>query len=416
MTLLQPIRGTHDIMGADVKLHNHITETAYKIAQNYGYEEIQTPIFERSEVFHRTLGDTSDIVSKETYTFIDRDKTSITLRPEFTAGIARSVISNGLTQNLPQKLFSAGALFRHERPQKCRYRQFHQINFEYIGAKTAYSDIETIALAHEVLSKLGFNEEITLEINTLGDLASRGEYKKALVAYFSKYKEKLSFDSLRRLEKNPLRILDTKDEEDKKIVADAPLLLDYLNDKSKEYYYNLLEGITKLGINYKENPKIVRGMDYYTHTVFEFTTTELGSQGTVLAGGRYDGLVEIMGGSSIPAIGFAAGIERLAELMKLKGFNFPIDKNFYFIAIGEVAEQNAYVLLNNLRKAGFRIFAEYSGNISKRFKKSNSLNAVATLIFGDEECVMNVIKVKNMISGVEETIPLDKLNQYLEKF
>lgn len=416
MSTLQPIRGTHDILGVDAKLHNYIIDIALSTAEAYGYEEIKTPIFERSEVFNRTLGDTSDIVSKETYTFIDRDKTNITLRPEFTAGIARSFISNGLTQNLPQKFFSAGPLFRHERPQKCRYRQFHQINFEYLGAKTAYSDIETIALASEILNRLGFKEEITLEINTLGDLASRAEYKKALISYFSKYKDNLSADSLNRLEKNPMRILDSKDEEDKKIVADAPSLLDYLNEESKHYYYKLLEGIKNLGIRYKENPKIVRGLDYYTHTVFEFTTTELGSQGTVLAGGRYDGLVEIMGGPSIPAVGFAAGIERLAELMKVKGFTPKQPRNFYLITIGALAEQNSYLLLNSLRKSGFRVFTDYGGNISKLFKKANSLGALATLILGEEEFSQNTIKVKNMISGVEETIPLDKINQYLEKF
>ncbi len=416
MTLLQPIRGTHDIIGLEAKLYNHIVGTARELGEAYGYEEAQTPIFERSEVFYRTLGDTSDIVSKETYTFIDRDKTSITLRPEFTAGITRSIISNGLTQNLPLKLFSAGPIFRHERPQKCRYRQFHQINFEYFGAKTPYSDIETIALASEILSKLGFGKEITLEINTLGNLADRARYKEALVIYFEKYKDKLSPDSLHRLEKNPLRILDSKDEGDKRIVNDAPSLIDFLNDESKEYYKHLLAGLNNLGIKYRENPKIVRGLDYYTHTVFEFTTNELGSQGTVLAGGRYDGLVEVMGGPFIPAIGFAAGIERLGELMRLRSFNLPPYKNFYFIAIGTQSEENSPKLINDLRKQGFRILTEYSGNISKRFKKANSLNAVATIILGDEEYQKGIIKVKDMISGVEETIPLNKLNEYLKKF
>jgi histidyl-tRNA synthetase len=277
MSCLQPIRGTRDISGDELLIHNAIIQKARKISLNYNFEEIATPIFEMSEVFHRTLGETSDIVSKETYTFQDRDGSYITLRPEFTAGIVRSAISNSLLQSMPRRYFSAGPVFRHERPQKCRYRQFHQLNFEIFGSSDYTADVECIMLACDILKSIGLQDAITLEISTLGDFQSRAAYREKLVEYFSRYKAELSEDSLVRLEKNPLRILDSKDEGDKKIVAGAPRIFDALNDESKARFDKVRNQLTKLNIHFIVNEKIVRGMDYYCHTVFEFTTKLLGS-------------------------------------------------------------------------------------------------------------------------------------------
>lgn len=398
---LQPVRGTRDLLGKDMLFSNKVLKTAKQLARLYNFDEISTPIFEFSEVFYRTLGDTSDIVSKETYTFLDRDKTSITLRPEFTAGVVRAFISNGLTQNLPQKFFSSGPIFRHERPQKCRYRQFTQLNFELIGSKEPCSDVEVIQLAVDILTTLGLKDHVTLEINSLGDAESRINYRQKLVDYFSKHITKLSADSRLRFEKNPLRILDSKDETDKKIVQGAPRGLECMTAAAKDYFTKVLSGLDNLGINYVTNDKLVRGLDYYTHTVFEFTTTRLGSQGTVLAGGRYDGLIELMGGSATPAIGFAAGVERLAELMQELGIVLAVTNPVSLIPIGMQAEKYAQKLARHLRSNHIGTDFEFSGNIAKRMKRANKINSPFAIIFGEDELDKNIFKIKNMASGEE---------------
>ncbi|MCC7259527.1 MAG: histidine--tRNA ligase, partial [Alphaproteobacteria bacterium] len=313
MSKLQPVRGTHDILPEEGRKRRFITETAREIASRYGFDEFATPVFEFTDVFARTLGDVSDIVSKEMYSFTDRGGESITLRPEFTAGLARAFLSNGLQQNTPVKAFCHGPVFRYERPQKGRMRQFHQIDAEIIGVAGPQADIEVIALADHILRTLGV-APITLELNSLGDVESRKAHRAALVEYFTGHQAALSEDSKARLTKNPLRILDSKDEGDRKIVADAPVLTEYFNEASQEFFAAVKEGLTALGIAYTINPRLVRGLDYYCHTVFEFTTTALGAQNAVLAGGRYDGLMAQMGGPETPAIGWAAGIERLTEL------------------------------------------------------------------------------------------------------
>ena len=314
MPALQPARGTQDLLPETARRHRQVSETAREMAALYGFAEISTPIFEFTEVFARPIGEHTDIVSKEMYTFTDRGGEEVTLRPENTAGVVRAVLSNGLTQSTPLKFFYSGPMFRYERPQKGRFRQFHQIGVELLGVATPQADIEVIALGQRILKALGIADRVVLELNTLGDPQSRAAYRTALVQYFSSRRAELSEDSRDRLERNPLRILDSKAREDAPIIAEAPPFDRYLNDSSAEFFGNVRDGLRRLGIAYRLNPRLVRGLDYYTHTVFEFVTTDLGAQGTVLAGGRYDGLVELMGGPAMPGVGWAAGIERLAML------------------------------------------------------------------------------------------------------
>lgn len=412
---LQPVRGTRDILGEDMLLHNHIVATARSISQVYNYKEISTPIFEFSEVFHRSIGEETDIISKETYTFLDREKTSITLRPEFTAGIVRALISNGLVQSIPLKFFSTGPVFRHERPQKCRYRQFNQLNFELMGPQEPISDAEIIMLALDLMQGIGLKDNIIVEINSLGDAQSRSTYRQKLVEYLEKYQSSLSQESKVRLTKNPLRILDSKDEGDRKILVEAPTIEGTMTDTAKGFFATVLETLENYGVQYKVNRKLVRGLDYYTHTVFEFTTEMLGSQGTVLAGGRYDGLVEIMGGSPTPAIGFAAGVERLAELMKANSFKPPLGKTFYLLPIGINAEKEAMLIAHQLRQASLVVEMDFSGNVSKRMKRANKINSTAVILFGDEELKQSVFKVKDMASGHEMLVEKSNLINTLSK-
>jgi histidyl-tRNA synthetase len=288
LSSLQPVRGTHDLLPDDSRRHRWVEETAFASARRYGFGEVSTPIFEFTEVFTRTLGETSDVVTKEMYTFADRSGESITLRPEGTAGVARAFISNGLSQSLPLKLFYRGPMFRHERPQKGRLRQFHQVGVELLGVESPLADVEVIALAWRVLSELGLAAKVRLEINTLGDAESRDAYRATLTAYLSQFRSSLSEDSRNRLDRNPLRVLDSKDEGDRRIVENAPLMTDSLSPAAHAFFEQVTCGLHKLCIPFMVNPRLVRGLDYYCHTAFEFTTTALGAQGTVLAGGRYD--------------------------------------------------------------------------------------------------------------------------------
>ena len=283
MSSLKPVRGTHDVLPEESLRFRYVEETAYRLARRYGFGEISTPTFEFTEVFSRTLGETSDIVTKEMYTFADRGGESITLRPEGTAGVARALISNGLAQDLPLKLFYRGSMYRYERPQKGRLREFHQVGVEILGVAEPLADIEIISLASDFLSALGLADIVTLELNSLGDGESRDAYRKVLVEYLSAHRDKLSEDSLKRLERNPLRILDSKDQGDREVVAGAPLISESLNDASATYFATLTAALGDLGIAYTVNPKLVRGLDYYCHAAFEFTTDALGAQGTVLA-------------------------------------------------------------------------------------------------------------------------------------
>src|SRR5580704_4037385 len=291
MPSLQPVRGTQDLLPEMARRHRQVSETARAAAELYGFAEIATPIFEFTEVFSRPIGEHTDIVAKEMYSLKDRGGEDLSLRPENTAGVVRAVLSNGLTQSTPLKFFYSGPMFRYERPQKGRYRQFHQIGVELLGVAQAQADIEVIALGQRILSELGIGDRVVLELNTLGDPESRAAYRDALVAYFSARLSELSEDSRRRLDANPLRILDSKDPGDVRLNADAPTFERYLNDRSRTFFAQVRAGLERLDIPYRLNARRVRGLDYYTHTVFEFVTTDLGAQGTVLAGGRYDGLV-----------------------------------------------------------------------------------------------------------------------------
>ncbi len=413
MTSLKPVRGTHDIMNGECRGHRHVASVARSIALRYGLAEISTPIFEFSEVFKRTLGETSDIVTKEMYSFEDRGGNEITLRPEGTAGIARAFISNGLKQNLPCKFFYEGPMFRYERPQKGRLRQFHQFGVEILGVPTPQADIEVIALGAHMLNELGVSDKTVLEINSLGDRESRAAYRQVLVAYFTEHRDALSEDSRTRLECNPLRILDSKDKGDRELIAGAPDMSDYLNDESWVFFDTVLDGLESLGIEMSVNPRLVRGLDYYCHTAFEFTTEVLGAQGAVIAGGRYDGLIEQMGGPSTPGVGWAAGIERLSMLLPQQP---SAPRPIAVIPVGEGALGPAMGIAQTLRKNGYVVDMGYSGNLAKRMKRANRMNACAAVILGDDELERNSATLRDLDSGEQSEIPLDDLTNRLSAF
>src|ERR1700733_8427919 len=374
MPALQPVRGTQDLLPDAARRHRQVSETARATAALYGFDEIVTPIFEFTEVFARPIGEHTDIVAKEMYSLKDRGGEDLSLRPENTAGVVRAVLSNGLTQSIPLKFFYSGPMFRYERPQKGRYRQFHQIGVELLGVAQAQADVEVIALGHRILSELGIGDRGALELNTLGDPPSLASYRDALVAYFSSRRSELSEDSQRRLDTNPLRILDSKNPGDIRINSDAPSFGRILNGGSRDFFAAVRDGLDRLGIAYRLNPRLVRGLDYYTHSVFEFVTTDLGAQGTVLAGGRYDGLVELMGGPQMPGVGWAGGIERLALLIaEPPAPPRPVAP----VPVGEQGEALALTMAETLRGAGFPVDLGYSGNLSRRMRRANRLNARA---------------------------------------
>jgi histidyl-tRNA synthetase len=413
MAGLQPVRGTRDIPPDERQRHRFIEETAREAAQRYGYSEIATPIFEFSDVFKRTLGDTSDIVTKEMYSFTDKGGDEVTLRPEGTAGVARMLISGGLAQNLPLKYFYRGPMFRYERPQKGRFRQFHQTGVELLGVAEPLGDIEVIALGAAVLDGLGILSKATLELNTLGNTESRSAYRENLIAYFNDYRADLSEDSQGRLERNPLRILDSKDRRDREIVTGAPEFSDSLDAESADFFAAVIEGLDALSIAYRLNSRLVRGLDYYCHTAFEFTTEELGAQGTILAGGRYDGLVEQMGGPATAGVGWAAGIERLAMLAE----NVPEEERpIAIIPVVPELQTRGLALAHDLRSRGFVIELGYRGNMSRRLKRANKLNAKASIILGPDELERGAVTVRNLDTGDQEEIPLETLADHLKQY
>lgn len=410
MTRLQPVRGTHDILPEDGRRHRYVVDTARALSECYGFAEISTPIFEFTEVFQRTLGETSDVVTKEMYTFQDRGGDEVTLRPEYTAGIARAIISGGLSQQLPLRFFAHGPMFRYERPQKGRLRQFHQIDAEIIGVAGSQADIEVISLGAEILRELGVLDRTELQINSLGDLGSRQAYRDALVAYFGGHKRALSAESRQRLKRNPLRILDSKDDGDRALVAEAPRMADYLNEESADFFSEVLAGLNALGVTYRQNPYLVRGLDYYSHTAFEFVTGDLGAQGAVIAGGRYDGLIETMGGTPTPAVGWAGGIERLSILAT----DVPEAlRPVALIPVGDTAQDAAMLLAHELRRAGFVVDLGYRGNVSRRMKRADRIGARAALIIGDDEIVRGVVTLRDLDSGKQQELTRDALDAAL---
>jgi histidyl-tRNA synthetase len=401
------VRGTHDLLPDEFRRFAHVVETARTVARLYGYREMATPIFEFTELFARGIGETTDVVSKEMYTFSDRGNESLTLRPEYTAGICRAFISNGeLAQQLPLKLFAAGPMFRYERPQKGRQRQFHQIDIEVLGAPEPGADIEVISVAADVLERLGILDRCVLEINSLGDPECRAAYREVLVDYYTDHRSDLSEDSLGRLQRNPLRILDSKDEGDKAVNAGAPSLTDHLNETSRDFFKAVQDGLAAAGIPFEIDPGLVRGLDYYTHTAFEFVTTHIGAQGTVLGGGRYDGLIAELGGPPTAGIGWAGGIERL---MLLANEPAALPRPVVIAPLGPAAEAKALAIGRVLRRAGIAVEQDYRGNMKRRMQRANKLNARAAVIIGEEELVRGVAQLKDLDSGAQREVALDGL-------
>ncbi len=410
MDALQPVRGTRDLIGEEQRRHAHVVQTARHMAGLYGFDEWSTPIFEDTRVFSRTLGETSDVVAKEMYSFADRGGEQITLRPEGTAAICRALVSNGLTQSLPQKVFYAGPMFRYERPQKGRYRQFHQIGAELIGVSEPFGDAETIALGRDVLAALGVAEVAVLELNTLGDSESRLAWRDALIAYFHEVRGQLSDDSQARLERNPLRILDSKAPADQALVRTAPTIEGYLTGAARGLWDELRRLLDGFGVAFRENPRIVRGLDYYSHTAFEFVTDRLGAQGTVLAGGRYDGLVAEMGGPATPAIGWAGGVERLAMLLAAPPAA-PVA--VAVVPMGDAVQERAIRVLQALRAAGIRAEAAYRGNFKRRLERANRIGAAFAVILGEDEVARGTAQVKDLASGAQVEVVLDRLAAHI---
>lgn len=356
-------RGTQDMIGEQAARFDHVVETFNRVRKLYGFGRVEVPVFEATSVFSRSLGETTDVVSKEMYSFEDRGGDSLTLRPEFTAGIARAYIENGWQQHAPLKLATWGPLFRYERPQKGRFRQFHQLDAEVIGAAEPAADVEVIALGQQVLDELGVAGDVVLQLNTMGDAISREAWRTGLVEYFHDFFHELSFDSVQRMVNNPLRILDSKAEQDQAVVTNAPKIDEFLNEESRDFFARLTSGLDSAGVRWERDRKLVRGLDYYRHTVFEFVTQALGSQGTVIGGGRYDGLLGAMGGPETPAVGWAGGIERLAMLVEAPQKNTPEVTVIPFVPDFELAAQG---IVLSLRRNGIRADIAYRGSEKRR--------------------------------------------------
>ena len=378
-----PVRGTQDMLGDFADRFTHVVETFERVRRLYGFKRVEVPVIEPTAVFARSLGETTDIVSKEMYTFDDRSGDSVTLRPEFTAGIARAYITNGWQQHAPLKVATHGPLFRYERPQKGRYRQFHQLDAEVLGSDSPLADVELLAFADQLLKELGITAGVSLHLNTLGDTASREAWRAALVAHFEAHRGELSEDSLARLGRNPLRILDSKDPRDRPAADSAPTIEAYLTEEAARFYEDVKAGVAAAGVAWVAAPRLVRGMDYYRHTAFEFVpdagsavAEKLGSQSTILGGGRYDGLVEAMGGPATPAVGWAAGIERLAMLVG------EVPANQVQIAVvseNDERTSEALALVAHLRRSGFVVELVASGSAKKRYSRAMALNPVAAI-------------------------------------
>lgn len=409
--MLQPVRGTHDLLPDIMARQRLVQEHARRIASLFHFEEMATPIFEFTSVFHR-LGESSDVIAKETYTFVDRGGEELTLRPEGTAAVMRAIVSNGLTQNLPLKFLYMGPMFRYDRPQKGRYRQFEQVGAELVGPFSPLADVEVLSFAHELLSALQVRDQVVLRLNTLGDQESRGAYRQALVDYFTPFEKELSEDSKRRLVQNPLRILDSKDKQDHRFLPDAPTFDAYLNQASKDYFAQVCKGLDALDIAYVVDRKLVRGLDYYCHTAFEFVCDTLGAQGTVLAGGRYEGLTGAMGGTDLPGVGWAAGVERLRDLSPLVPESAPL---LYAIPMGQEAESEALILAQELRRAGFCLEVDTQGNMGKRLKRADKNKAKAVLILGEDEIKNRQVVVKDLGASTQITLERERLMAYLKE-
>ena len=410
MTPVQPVRGTQSLLGEDVDRLAAVVAAFDKVRRLYGFKRVEVPTIEQTGVFARTIGETTDVVSKEMYSFEDRGGESITLRPEFTAGICRAYLSEGWQQYAPLKVAAHGSAFRYERPQKGRFREFHQLDAEIIGAAKPQADVEILSLGYQLLIELGIADGVVLELNTLGDPETREAWRGALVDYFQAHRADLSEDSVARLQRNPLRILDSKDPGDRAICGDAPSVDQHLTSEAADFFAAVTAGLDAAGVPWKRNAKLVRGLDYYRHTAFEFVTDRLGAQGTVIAGGRYDGLIESLGGPHTPAIGWAAGIERLAMMIEAPPPECP---SVVLVPLGERAEAEAQRILVGLRREGIAADMAYRGNLKKRMSRANASGAAYALILGDEELDSGQAQLKNLETGEQRGVSLDLIAEAL---
>ncbi len=407
----RPIRGTQDIFGPEAEAFAFVVETFERVRKLYRFRRIEMPVFEKTEVFSRSLGETTDVVSKEMYSFEDRGGESLTLRPEFTAGIARAFLTDGWQQYAPLKVATHGPLFRYERPQKGRYRQFHQLDAEIIGAGEPQADVELLVMADQLLKELGIADGVTLQLNTLGDAASRDAWRAALVGYFRDHASSLSEDSQDRLERNPLRILDSKDERDRGFVADAPKIDDYLSGEAQEFFGAVTAGLDAAGVAWNRMSSLVRGLDYYRHTAFEFVTDRLGAQGTVLGGGRYDGLMESLGGAPTPAVGWAAGIERLAMLVGGEDVSFDPTPIFAVVPDSPSMRDEADRIAHHLRKQSklgglpdYYVWTYFRGHGKKLAEKAKRDGVDAILFVRETDKIENVLNLTNVRASHEDAM------------
>lgn len=390
------VRGTQDIFGEEQRRFARVVEAFEHVRRLYCFSQVQVPVFEATNVFARSMGETSDVVSKEMYTFPDRGDDLLTLRPEFTAGICRAYITEGWQQYAPLKLTTHGPVFRYERPQKGRYRQFHQLDAEIIGAAEPAADVELLTFGDQLLRELGINEGVTLQLNTLGDAETRDAWRGALVAHFEKHRGELSEDSLTRLEKNPMRILDSKDPRDRPVADAAPDIDIYLTSEAGAFFEAVTNGLDAAGVAWTRNARLVRGLDYYRHTAFEFVTDRLGAQGTVLAGGRYDGLIGNLGGPETPGVGWAAGIERLGMLIEEPGAERP---EFVVIPAGDAAADFCIGLIADLRRRNIYCDMAFRGNLKKRMQRADTAGASYAIIVGEDEIAAGELTVRSLKSG-----------------
>jgi histidyl-tRNA synthetase len=412
---IQAVRGMNDLLPDAVERWQRIEAVARDVLHAYGYREIRLPILEKSELFARSIGSLTDIVEKEMYSFEDRSGENLTLRPEGTAGCVRAGIENGFLHNQVQRLWYAGPMFRHERPQKGRYRQFHQIGVEAFGIDSPDLDAELIFMCARLWRALGL-DGLTLQLNSLGTLESRATYRRELVRYLETRRDHLDDDSLRRLDKNPLRILDSKQPAMQEVIAGAPVLSDYLDEASRAHFERLGDFLDEAGIGFTVNPRLVRGLDYYTRTVFEWTTDRLGAQSAVCAGGRYDGLVEQLGGKPAPAAGFAVGMERLVELSVQNVGHHEIHPHAYLVLLGEAAEKQGPILAERLREAGLRIECNCGGGgLKAQLKRADRSGARHAVLFGEDEARNNSVTIKNLRDGTQRSIAQSELIDLLRK-
>jgi len=404
----QPVRGTQSLLGEDADRFHAVVDAFDHVRRMFGFKRVEVPVIEQTSVFARTIGETTDVVSKEMYTFEDRGGELITLRPEFTAGICRAYLSEGWQQFAPLKLATHGPAFRYERPQKGRFRQFHQLDAEVIGAGEAVADVELLSLGDQLLRELGIQDGVTLQLNTLGDAETRDAWRAALVEHFASHRSSLSEDSRVRLDRNPLRILDTKDPKERPIADAAPSIDQFLTSEASEFFAQVTAGLDASGVQWTRNPRLVRGLDYYRHTAFEFVTDRLGAQGTVIAGGRYDGLIEALGGPHTPAVGWAAGIERLGMMIDAPSPEAP---SVAVVPLGERAEAEAQRIVAGLRREGVAADMAYRGNMKKRLGRANAAGAKYALIIGDDELDRGEAQLKDLATGEQKSVSLDLLGE-----